>query len=331
VAGNTGKTKKKQHKKLLMFRYLKIIFTLLMFIAIFWLMDFNLNELHLEGINWQMFSFAVFLPTVINPIILNNRTKLLLKLAGIRESFWSLMRITYISTFFGALLPSSNGLDAVRMYLIERRHPEFRGKGGAAVLMERIMGITLLCVIAFISLFFVDSSISHEVRTPVFITLAVVMVFLFILFSRWLFTRISSLLVRFKWMQPVLRYCDSLLSTLFVLKFNPRVLLSLPLIAALQLSNIFLVYLLFLSFGMEISLLTHLLFIPIISILSMVPISVSGFGVREGAFAYFYHTVGVEVEWAVTVSVLYFFILIGLPALIGGVITLLSDVRISLK
>ncbi|MDO8473609.1 MAG: lysylphosphatidylglycerol synthase transmembrane domain-containing protein, partial [Dehalococcoidia bacterium] len=60
-------------------------------------------------------------------------------------------------------------------------------------------------------------------------------------------------------------------------------------------------------------------FIPIISALQMLPISISGFGVREGAYVYFFGAVGIASETAIAASLL-FWILVALVSLAGGAI-----------
>jgi len=65
--------------------------------------------------------------------------------------------------------------------------------------------------------------------------------------------------------------------------------------------------------------------LPMIWIITMVPISISGLGVREGAFVFFFAKVGVSDSAALLLSFLNFSQLIVL-GLMGGIVYLLSQV-----
>jgi glycosyltransferase 2 family protein len=71
----------------------------------------------------------------------------------------------------------------------------------------------------------------------------------------------------------------------------------------------------------------NLLLYPLIGLLTVVPVTVSGFGVREGAFVFFYSLVGVPSEVAVGVSLLNYLLVIGVPALLGGLLLLFDRGR----
>ncbi|HIC88234.1 MAG TPA: hypothetical protein EYP04_02370, partial [Anaerolineae bacterium] len=78
-------------------------------------------------------------------------------------------------------------------------------------------------------------------------------------------------------------------------------------------------YAIFRALGREVALVYCLLFTPIIMAISMLPISINGLGVREGAYSYFFGLVAVTATEAVAASLL-FFILVTLASLIGGLI-----------
>jgi uncharacterized membrane protein YbhN (UPF0104 family) len=83
-------------------------------------------------------------------------------------------------------------------------------------------------------------------------------------------------------------------------------------------------YLIALALGVHLSIWYFLLFIPIISLVTLVPISFSGLGVREGAYVYLFSQVGVEALSAVSMS-LGFYGLRLIGGLIGGVIYALGS------
>jgi uncharacterized membrane protein YbhN (UPF0104 family) len=75
----------------------------------------------------------------------------------------------------------------------------------------------------------------------------------------------------------------------------------------------------FVAIGVPVSLGACFLFIPIISALQLVPISLNGFGVREGAYIFFFGSQGVGHTEAVAASLL-FTLLVSAVSLSGGVL-----------
>jgi len=70
--------------------------------------------------------------------------------------------------------------------------------------------------------------------------------------------------------------------------------------------------------GMDIPLGYYFLFIPLTTVISMLPISLSGLGIREGAFIFLFTMVGATKEQAITLSLLWF-ATCAFVSIIGGV------------
>ena len=81
---------------------------------------------------------------------------------------------------------------------------------------------------------------------------------------------------------------------------------------------------LFSALGVPVGFGACLIFTPMIFALTMLPLSLSGFGLREAAYAYFFALVGVPMADAVAVS-LAFFGLVAVISLPGAPLFLLSD------
>jgi uncharacterized membrane protein YbhN (UPF0104 family) len=80
------------------------------------------------------------------------------------------------------------------------------------------------------------------------------------------------------------------------------------------------------SIGVNIDAIYFFIFMPIIWIIITIPISLSGLGLREGAFVFFFSQVGVTPSDAVAISLLYYSynVVIGVA---GGLILLYSSLR----
>ena len=81
--------------------------------------------------------------------------------------------------------------------------------------------------------------------------------------------------------------------------------------------------LLFRSFGIEVSFLHLLVIITLISVITMIPVSLNGLGVREASYVLFFQSIGVPEGISLSVSLLFFF-LVTISSLIGGLFWLLE-------
>jgi uncharacterized protein (TIRG00374 family) len=79
---------------------------------------------------------------------------------------------------------------------------------------------------------------------------------------------------------------------------------------------IFTVYVLALGMGQDIPFLVFLIFLPLIILFTMIPVSISGLGVRESAFVLFFGLVGMKPEVSTALSLLWF-LTVSTASLIG--------------
>ena len=90
----------------------------------------------------------------------------------------------------------------------------------------------------------------------------------------------------------------------------------------IQLSGIFAVYILAIGIGEHIPFLACLVFLPLIVMFTALPISISGIGVREGAFILFFGFIGVMPNVATAISLSWFFTVVA-----GNLLGLVEYVR----
>jgi uncharacterized protein (TIRG00374 family) len=234
------------------------------------------------------------------------RWKLLLLAKNIQLRFWQIVRLYFLGTFIGNFLPSSVAPDAVRVY--------YAAKGGArtsdivsSVVVDRLLGIFSLCTVVLLSamLVFFD--------------------------RRELDFRILSLAIAMMAAVLAIFGCNRILDSIFAQRFfsvsednkiwvflknsyesfkeyrNSKNVLfkSLGLSFGVHVLSILSVYLLSLSINLHVPLFYFFLFVPLIVFLIMLPVSIGGIGVQEGAFIYLFTRVGVPSEHAFTVALLF--------------------------
>lgn len=73
-----------------------------------------------------------------------------------------------------------------------------------------------------------------------------------------------------------------------------------------QISGFIAVYTLSQGLSLDISFLSILIFLPIIILISLIPVSISGIGLREGAFVFLLSTIGIAQDKSLTLSLLWF-------------------------
>ena len=91
----------------------------------------------------------------------------------------------------------------------------------------------------------------------------------------------------------------------------------------IHLINIVVIYILAVDLGIAISFLASFVLFPIVILFMLVPISIAGWGVREGAMVIFLGLVGISSESALAVSLLYGIILT-IVGLAGGILWLIE-------
>ncbi|MDD4236684.1 MAG: lysylphosphatidylglycerol synthase transmembrane domain-containing protein [Bacteroidales bacterium] len=274
----------------------------------------------------KFIGFALIIPIIINPLISNNRWKFFLKVQGVSENTLNLVKYSFVALFMGLVLPATTGSDTLRIVFLEKKHKNFKGKGGASVIIERLIGFLLLALLGFIG------SIIMYLQTGfvqlIYLTTVVVLciLFIFIIFkSAWLFRKLTLKLSKVKKWQRSVDYLQSLYEALNKFPIKNSLKYTIPLILAFQFSTIFCGYLVFLAFGIDLPFYYHLAFFPLIQIISIIPVSISGLGIREGSFVYFYGLLGINESIAFFVSIMYYILLMLVPAFIGMLIFLFDS------
>lgn len=246
-------------------------------------------------------------------------------------SFSKLGRFYYIGLFFNNFLPGSVGGDVARVYYLGR----ITGIPVATVSVgfERITSGVALVVIASIASFSMESA--RVFLFPIFVTTGIIL-FVFLGIRNWIKrdrtkTGVSSEVPISKLAKGIRNLKDELVKIgeagATYRKEGMKWWLSVAILSILfQVGMALINHFLFLSFDIHIPWLEMLMIITLISVITMLPISVNGFGVREGCYIFFFKELGVPDEIAVTVS-LMFFLLVSLSSIVGGLFWMIERVR----
>lgn len=219
-----------------------------------------------------------------------------------------------IGSFFNTCLPGIIGGDAVKAYYLSRelkknqislennkssqQRPEAHITAIASIFMDRYIGLSALIIIGIIAFPFGFGYIDKTSPNHFIIW------FMPIIFFGFFFT--SFLLFRFRIAKQV-GFLSGIYEYLDIYK-TKRDVIAKGFIYSLvvQLSGIIAVYILSLNMPFDIHILPLLIFMPLIIVISMIPISISGIGLREFAFAFFLGSTGVPPDIAVALSLAWF-------------------------
>lgn len=274
------------------------------------------------SISWRYLVIALLLAVLAMPFSAY-KWQPLLRAQGLEHSLKKLTGIYFIGLFFNNFLPSSIGGDVVRIYKSGKEMREYE-KAAASVIVERLLATLGLVFLGLIALT-VSFAMGNYLLIPFLIIggtgLAVAVIFGVAFY--WLPESQKEQPGKKIWLQKLYQ----LIHAVKQYKGKKNLLLRVIwLSVCFQVIVVILNYYLFLALGKPVTLLACALYIPIISALAMVPLSINGLGVREGAYVYFFAQIGVDAALAVTASLLFFLVVI-VASLPGGVLFALEGER----
>lgn len=281
----------------------------------------DLRQLRTHLLSVDPFLFALALALVfVQTFLLNGRWELIMRALDVSLDWFAGWRILMISLWFNQVLPSSVGGDAVRMWLLRQRGVQWPEavKGVAADRFTALIGLIVLMVVGLPFLVVRVSNpaailaiggltLAGVAGTVVLLTLDRLPKRLITLPAIATFVRFGTL-VRFLLLQSQHRG----------LMFGSALLIHVMTALAC--------YALARGVGAQLSSLDTGILIPPVILLTAVPISISGWGVREGAMVACLGLAGVPSEEALSVSLLMGAISV-IVGLAGGAIWLASPER----
>jgi uncharacterized membrane protein YbhN (UPF0104 family) len=229
--------------------------------------------------------------------------------------------INMIGLFFNQSLPSTIGGDAVRMWRLIRAGLPF-GVAVNAVLLDR--GTALLAILIMIAVLFAPLAAAVNDPHPVYALGVVVFGALGAAALVIALGRLPAPLLRWR----VFRGINTLIGDLRRLVRHPRSaapVFGLALVNHVLTSTV--VYLMAVAYDVPIGFIACLLVVPPVLLVAVVPISIAGWGLREGAMIAGFALFGLGSAEALVVSVAFGLInvAVGLPG--GPVFLLTNDAR----
>jgi uncharacterized membrane protein YbhN (UPF0104 family) len=263
------------------------------------------------------------------------RWQLILQHFGARLRFMGLWRYTLIGGFFNQILPSGVGGDLFRIWYARKSSASAREAVGSVV-VDRMLGLVALTAIAIVGAPFILSRNGGQLA--LLATLAAIGIVLAASAAFLSLDRYEPLLravlrgICFNRVRPwMLRALDAgawaARNTRLMLVAWPEGAATLSISFSNQLLTSYVAFLLLTSMGGSIGFGWVMVLFPAVLLLSLLPISLGGWGVRESAMVVAFALVGVPADAALSTSVLYGVCL--LAASLPGAAVWLAERRIA--
>lgn len=236
------------------------------------------------------------------------RWNLFIRAASEPVNFGRAFATLLMGIFYSMFLPTIVGTDIGRMYELSREEETNNAKVVSTVLLDRLVGLITIAILGAVALVIGYSYTRGDSSIVLFTTgVLVVLVVGWMLFFNRKFMQRLEMVFRL----PVVNRLESswreLYEALYHLHNQPRLLVS-ALAVSLLFEVVEVVSVIFAATALDIQVQPtyFFIFMPIIWLVTVLPISISGLGLREGAFAFFLTQVGVPASDAVVVSLIYY-------------------------
>jgi glycosyltransferase 2 family protein len=282
--------------------YIKGSVTLAMLALVAFTVDFHGMKEVLSGILWREMLLALIAYHV-GILARSYRWRALLEGQGLHISYGRLVNLYYVGAFFNLFLPSGFGGDAVKIYELSRQ-----GSSGtiatSTVVLDRFMGLAVLFAMALLALPFSW----HLV--PLSMSLLLLGITAGLAFSVWLFLNRRVL----EWLALRIAPLRMVLSnekvSVFYDSFHryPGGALLRSAAASLFFNITLILQHIYLAKTVKalVSTWYFFTFVPILSSLVALPISIGGIGVRESGYMILFGRAGVAYDRSVSMSLLFY-------------------------
>ena len=304
----------------------KFLFKAAVSLAAIFYLYFNLEWTRLVEISGRISALPVIVSTVLGAIgifLVSWKYFCLLQGTDLQTGYLRVTAVSFISRFYALLIPSGLGKEAVRWYKITENRTG-RSFFLASIALERMIFGAMLMFFGTIPLFMITD-------VPEIIRLRGQILPLILICYGFIFTGMIYFFVPavHEWInrtvKRVLRIHSGSRTNVFLQNFNlkntsPRILLVLILIRLLwQVVYVARIALLSQAAGLDLAVVDVVWMSSLVLLIQVLPVSVAGLGLREGAFAFLLSLYGHPQEAGVIIGLL-FFVQMLVYCLAGGVL-----------
>lgn len=248
-----------------------------------------------------------------------SRWRFILRSTGEDAPLLRLFGITLVSNFFALFLPEAVGADLARMTAGMQRRTN--ANYVSTVVLDRVVGLMALVLIAGGALLVGSDIIKNE--TASYLVAGVALAFVvggWLFFNRRFMETVLGLVFRLPVLPRFEQPIRNLYEALYQFRRRPGVMfIALALALLVQAVEITSVIWLGQALGIEASIPYYFVVLPVVWLITTIPISIGGLGVRESVFIVFFAQAGAA--HALALSLLYYSFKV-ITGLIGGLLYL---------
>jgi glycosyltransferase 2 family protein len=285
TADSVAETKKPLNKKKLLFNILKIVISGGL---IYWILrGTNLSEIFtaVRTANVGLLLLALSLH-LLGFTISAYRWRILLRTRGSDSSILFLIESYIVGMFFNNFLPSTIGGDSYRAYDAHRLG-QTKSSAVAVVFVDRLLGLVAMMMFALLALFGANKLIESIPLLSLWVSLGLLgmILFLWLIFlpPKWLAAFVANMKLPFG--NKIKRIIEA-----FMAFQGQGVALVKALILSilLQANVVIYYYIIAQAMDLPIPLFSFFLIVPLVTVITLLPISVNGIGVRENTYVFLF-------------------------------------------
>lgn len=293
---------------------LKVAAPAALLLLLFWRTDFRAIVNTLSALtfgNWLLNLFWFFC----GALIAAAKWKLLLP----DQPFSALLKLTFIGQYYAMLLPGQVAGEAVKAYRLGKGRQDAE-QIAASVMIDRITGFVGLLAVALVGVSLNSTGVRQQVFIALVLAMAALLAFLFTFHLPW-WARITEAMGNRG--PRAVRISGQLHRFLIAWKSyaqSPLLMLASVLLGAcFQLIAVWINYQIGRELGLQIAISDWCWIFAVVSIVTALPFTIGGLGLREGSFVGSLALLGIAPEKAMGLSFAIFSLLLA-GAAIGGVL-----------
>lgn len=311
---------------------LRIVFSAAVITMILWHPSIDVKSISeiIKKLNVE-YVIPFVLLRLLSILIISFRLQSILSKQNLSYNLIGVIKLYFIGRFYSQFLPSQYGGDIVKAYIVSKDEQE-KTPAYSSILFDRIVGITSNFFLVFVIVLIVMDDLSFLGSMRYFFALVpvVFMTGLYFFSREFTVNMVCNTLKRLEF-RKIGRKIEEFFRSVVSFKKDKKFLLTVfSLSLLMQIINYSSFYTISLMTNMTVHWRYFFIFSPIIFMLTVLPVSLNGIGVRETGNIFFFAKVGAAANQAFSYSLLIFFSFV-IEGLIGGVINLLGNYELKSK
>lgn len=306
----------------------KLFFSLLLMSAIFYFVDFEKFTQAIFRLDFSHLVGACAFLTI-GQMLNSWRWRMLIRSVDNQtNSIWDLFVLNLVGMYYNFFAPSSVGGDVLQAETA-KRHLGGRADAYVTIVLNRVLALFAVCLLAVLSV--AAALAAGWASDPIY-------VYVLIALAPTTVVGVAALFYAARWVSP-----SSVRRRIGVQKFarllerfrlyleNRSIIAQVLALAVVSnvIGQVLVVWSIAVGTGLEVLAIHHFVNVPIIILVTLVPISLNGIGLREAAFIYLYGLEGVASEDALAMSAVLTALMMAF-GLVGGLATLSPRYALSL-